>query len=48
VRGPLADALARDELPDDLFVRELVELRELELAGQDVLGQGAQRGGLGA
>ena len=47
MRGPLADALDRDELARHLLVRLGLERGELQLAGEDVLGQRAQRDGLG-
>src|SRR3954451_6327981 len=48
VGGPLPDALDRGELGDDLLVGELGEPVELQLAGQHVLGEGAQVGDLRA
>src|SRR3954471_9463542 len=46
VGRPLADALDRRELADDLLVGELGEAVELELAGEHVLGERAQVGDL--
>src|SRR5215212_5444330 len=48
VRRPLADALHRRELADDLLVGQLGEPVELQLAGDDALGQGAEVGDLRA
>ena len=44
---PLADALDGHELARHLLVGQLLQARELQLSGQDVLGEAAQRGGLG-
>src|SRR3954469_3751113 len=48
VGGPLADPLDGGQLADDLLVGQLREAVELELALEDVLGQGAQVGDLRA
>ena len=42
VRAPHADALDGDELGDHLLVGQLVQALELQLAGERVLGEGAQ------